>query len=212
MTQGQIDNHIKTDWWIEQATTRSNVHIWESMGDTTNLTSITTPEVEALQPSTKYVFCCVYYGEKFGASPVSMKEFTTSDDFGKVNQPTLSVEGGPSDVYETPTLTGTAFSNTRDPDAHISTDWKIVLASDAGASAVWESTSDVANLTTITVPKGKLQTGTSYIAMVRYRGQVYGVSEWAQYQFSTVAAFSSINTPTLTVAISSKDGTRPLKA
>lgn len=199
VTQGQIDNHIKTDWWIEQATTRSNVHIWESMGDTTNLTSITTPEVEALQPSTKYVFCCVYYGEKFGASPVSMKEFTTSDDFGKVNTPTLSVEGGPSDVYETPTLTGTAFSNTRDPDTHISTDWKIVLASDAGASAVWESTSDVANLTTITVPKGKLQTGTSYIAMVRYRGQVYGVSEWAQYQFSTVAAFSSINTPTLTV-------------
>lgn len=199
VTQGQIDNHIKTDWWIEQATTRSNAHIWESMGDTTNLTSITTPEIEALQPSTKYVFCCVYYGEKFGASPVSMKEFTTSDDFGKVNTPTLSVEGGPSDVYETPTLTGTAFSNTRDPDTHISTDWKIVLASDAGASAVWESTSDVANLTTITVPKGKLQTGTSYIAMVRYRGQVYGVSEWAQYQFSTVAVFSSVNTPSLTV-------------
>ena len=199
VTQGQIDNHIKTDWWIEQATTRSNVHIWESMGDMVNLTSITTPEVEALQPSTKYVFCCVYYGEKFGASPVSMKEFTTSDDFGKVNQPTLSVEGGPSDVYETPTLTGTAFSNTRDPDTHISTDWKIVLASDAGGAAVWESTSDVANLTTITVPKGKLQTGTSYIAMVRYRGQVYGVSEWAQYQFSTVAVFSSVNTPSLTV-------------
>lgn len=199
VTQGQIDNHIKTDWWIEQATTRSNVHIWESMGDMTNLTSITTPEVEALQPSTKYVFCCVYYGEKFGASPVSMKEFTTSDDFGKVNTPTLSVEGGPSDVYETPTLTATAFSNTRDPDTHISTDWKIVLASDSGASAVWESTSDVANLTTITVPKGRLQTGTSYIAMVRYRGQVYGVSEWAQYQFSTVAVFSSVNTPSLTV-------------
>ena len=199
VTQGQIDNHIKTDWWIEQATTRSNAHIWESMGDTTNLTSITTPEVEALQPSTKYVFCCVYYGEKFGASPVSMKEFTTSDDFGKVNTPTLSVEGGPSDVYETPTLTGTAFSNTRDPDTHISTDWKIVLASDAGGAAVWGSTSDVANLTTITVPKGKLQTGTSYIAMVRYRGQVYGVSEWAQYQFSTVAVFSSVNTPSLTV-------------
>ena len=199
VTQGQIDNHIKTDWWIEQATTRSNVHIWESMGDMVNLTSITTPEVEALQPSTKYVFCCVYYGERFGASPVAMKEFTTSDDFGKVNQPTLSVEGGPSDVYETPTLTATAFSNTRDPDTHISTDWKIVLASDAGGAAVWESTSDVANLTTITVPKGKLQTGTSYIAMVRYRGQVYGVSEWAQYQFSTVSAFSSINTPTLTV-------------
>ena len=200
VTQGQIDNHIKTDWWIEQATTRSNTHIWESIGDTTNLTSITTPEIEALQPSTKYVMCCVYYGERFGASPVAMKEFTTSDDFGKVNQPTLSVEGGPSDVYETPTLTATAFSNTRDPDTHISTDWKIVLASDAGGAAVWESTSDVANLTTITVPKDKLQTGTSYIAMVRYRGQVYGVSEWAQYQFSTVAAFSSINTPTLTVA------------
>ena len=199
VTQGQIDNHIKTDWWIEQATTRSNVHIWESLNDTSNLTSITTPEIEALQPSTKYVMCCVYYGERFGASPVSMKEFTTSDDFGKVNQPTLSVEGGPSDVYETPTLTATAFSNTRDPDTHISTDWKIVLASDAGAEAVWGSTSDVANLTTITVPKGKLQTGTSYIAMVRYRGQLYGVSEWAQYQFSTVSVFASVNTPTLTV-------------
>lgn len=199
VTQGQIDNHIKTDWWIEQATTRSNVHIWESMGDLTNLTSITTPEIEALQPSTKYVFCCVYYGEKFGASPVSMKEFTTSSDFGKVNTPTLSVEGGPSDVYETPTLTATAFSNTRDPDTHISTDWKIVLASDAGGSPVWESTSDMVNKTEITVPKGRLQAGTSYIAMVQYNGQVYGLSDWAQYQFSTVPVFASVNTPTLTV-------------
>lgn len=199
VTQGQIDNHIKTDWWIEQATTRSNVHIWESMSDTTNLTSITTPEIEALQPSTKYVFCCVYHGEKYGASPVSMKEFTTSADFGKVNTPTLSVEGGPSDVYETPTLTATAFSNTRDPDTHVSTNWKIVLASDAGGAPVWESTSDMVNKTEITVPKGRLQPSTSYIAMVQYNGQVYGLSEWAQYQFSTVAAFSSINTPTLTV-------------
>ena len=57
----------------------------------------------------------------------------------------------------------------------------------------------MANLTTITVPKGKLQTDTSYIAMVRYRGQVYGVSDWAQYQFSTVAVFASVNTPSLTV-------------
>ena len=199
VTQGQIDNHIKTDWWIEQATTRSNVHIWESMSDTSNLTSITTPEIEALQPSTKYVFCCVYHGEKYGASPVSMKEFTTSADFGKVNTPTLSVEGGPSDVYETPRLTATAFSNTRDPDTHVSTNWKIVLASDAGGAAVWESTSDMVNKTEITVPKGRLQPSTSYIAMVQYNGQVYGLSEWAQYQFSTVAAFSSINTPTLTV-------------
>lgn len=199
VTQGQIDNHIKTDWWIEQATTRSNEHIWESMGDLTNLTTITTPKIEALQPSTKYVFCCVYYGEKFGASPVSMKEFTTSDDFGKVNTPTLSVEGGPSDVYETPTLTATAFSNTRDPDTHVSTNWKIVLASDAGGAPVWESTSDMVNKTEITVPKGRLQAGTSYIAMVQYNGQVYGLSDWAQYQFSTVAVFSSVNTPTLTV-------------
>lgn len=199
VTQGQIDNHIKTDWWIEQATTRSNVHIWESMSDPTNLTSIATPEIEALQPSTKYVFCCVYYGEKYGASPVSMKEFTTSADFGKVNTPTLSVEGGPSDVYETPRLTATAFSNTRDPDTHVSTNWKIVLASDAGGAAVWESTSNMVNKTEITVPKGRLQPSTSYIAMVQYNGQVYGLSEWAQYQFSTVAAFSSINTPTLTV-------------
>lgn len=199
VTQGQIDNHIKTDWWIEQASTRSNVHIWESMSDTTNLTSITTPEIEVLQPSTKYVFCCVYHGEKYGASPVSMKEFTTSSDFGKVNTPTLSVEGGPSDVYETPRLTATAFSNTRDPDTHVSTNWKIVLASDADGTPVWESTTDMVNKTEITVPKGRLQPGTSYIAMVQYNGQVYGLSEWAQYQFSTVAAFSSINTPTLTV-------------
>ena len=200
VTQGQIDNHIKTDWWIEQATTRSNVHIWESMSDTTNLTSITTPEIEALQPSTKYVFCCVYHGEKYGASPVSMKEFTTSSDFGKVNTPTLSVEGGPSDVYETPRLTATAFSNTRDPDTHVSTNWKIVLASDAGGAAVWESTSNMVNKTEITVPKGRLQPSTSYIAMVQYNGQVYGLSEWAQYQFSTVSVFASVNTPSLTVA------------
>ena len=189
------DTHKATSWSIaKKVGARSNV--WESLNDTVHKTSITVPE-GTLEKSTAYTLTVIYHGTAAYDSAPVVVDFTTSSDFGTVNVPVLSVEGAPNDVYETPTLTAGAFSNTRDKDTHELTDWEILPQ--AGGAAVWQSLNDATNKTTIKVPKGRLTVSTAYIARVRYKGLRYGWSDWQSVQFNTVAVFSTVDTPTLTV-------------
>ena len=195
--QEQTDEHVSTSWWIDVVDSHArSAHVWESLKDTVNKLSIVVPE-GTLSPDTTYRITCQHHGAEYGDGALGTKEIRTSSDFGTVNVPTLSVEGAPNDVYETPTLTAGTFSNTRDEDTHELTDWEILPQ--AGGAAVWQSLNDATNKTTIKVPKGKLAVSTAYTARVRYKGLRYGWSDWQSVQFNTVAAFSSINTPTLTV-------------
>lgn len=186
-TPGIEDTHQATSYYIDQVTGRAGGHIWESLNNTSEKTGITVPD-GTLTKSTRYRLSVIYIGTKLGASAPATVEFTTSADFGTVNVPTLTVEGGPNEVYETPTLTGGAFSNTRDPDTHEMSDWKIVPT--AGGDAVWESLNDSSHKTSIVVPEKKLQVSTAYKAMLRYKGTKYGWSEWQETQFTTVDAFT----------------------
>lgn len=192
---GGEDTHRATSWVIATKDgTRTNV--WQSLEDTTNKTSITVPD-GTLQKGTAYTLNVTFHGTtSFDSSP-AVVEFTTSTDFGTVNPPTLTVEGQPSSVFSNPTLTGGAFSNTRDPDTHDKTDWLIVPT--AGGETVWKSLDDTANRTGIKVPNNTLQTNTAYTAKVRYHGVKYGWSDYTENQFSTLAVFSTVDTPTLTV-------------
>lgn len=192
---GALDAHRATSWVIATKDgTRANV--WQSLEDTTNKTSITVPE-GTLQKGTAYTLSVTFHGTtSFDSSP-AVVEFTTSTDFGTVNAPTLTVEGGPNTVYETPTLTGGAFSNTRDPDTHDMTDWEVLDAT--GVTPIWQSLNNVSDKTTIKMPSGNLVVGTAYKARVRYHGAKYGWSAYTVVDFSTVAAFNSVNTPTITV-------------
>lgn len=194
VTEGE-DTHKATSWSIaKKIGTRSNV--WESLNDTVNKTSITVPE-GTLEKGTAYTLTVIYHGTAAYDSAPAVVDFTTSSDFGTVNAPTLTVEGQPSNVFSNPTLTGGAFSNTRDPDTHDKTDWLIVPT--AGGEPVWQSLDDMANRTSIKVPNNTLQTSTAYIAKVRYHGVKFGWSAYTENQFSTLAVFSTIDTPTLTV-------------
>lgn len=192
---GGEDIHRATSWAIATKDgTRANV--WQSLEDTTNKTSITVPD-GTLQKGTAYTLSVTFHGTtSFDSSP-AIVEFTTSTDFGTVNPPTLTVEGQPSSVFSNPTLTGGAFSNTRDLDTHDKTDWLIVPT--AGGEPVWESLDDMANRTSIKVSNNTLQTSTAYTAKVRYHGAKYGWSAYTESQFSTLAVFSTVDTPTLTV-------------
>ena len=192
---GALDAHRATSWVI---TTKDGTRasVWQSLEDTTNKTSITVPD-GTLQKGTAYTLSVTFHGTtSFDSSP-AVVEFTTSTDFGTVNAPTLSVEGGPNTVYETPTLTGGAFSNTRDADTHDMTDWEVLDAT--GATPIWQSLNDTSNKTTIDVQAGKLLNSTAYKARVRYHGAKYGWSAYTTVDFSTVAAFNVVNTPTITV-------------
>ena len=192
---GALDAHRATSWAIATKDgTRANV--WESLEDTTNKTSITVPD-GTLQKGTAYTLSVTFHGTtSFDSSP-AVVEFTTSADFGTVNAPTLTVEGGPNTVYETPTLTGGAFSNTRDPDTHDMTDWEVLDAT--GVTPIWQSLNDTSNKTTIGVQAGKLLNSTAYKARVRYHGAKYGWSAYTTVDFTTVAQYNVVNTPTITV-------------
>ena len=193
-TQSQ-DEHKATTWSISTKEGTRSV-VWSSANDTTNKTEVTVPDGTFSQ-STEYVLTVIYHGTKAFDSAPAIVEFTTSDDFGHVVAPTLSVEGGPNAVYETPLLTGGAFSNTRDGDTHDMSDWEILDSN--GISAIWQSLNDTTNKTQIRVPATKLVVGTAYKARVRYHGTKYGWSQYTTVDFSTVAAFNVVNTPTITV-------------
>lgn len=189
------DEHKATSWSISTKEGTRGV-VWQSLNDTTNKTEVTVPDGTFSQ-NTAYVLTVIYHGTKAFDSALAVVEFTTSDDFGHVVAPTLSVEGGPNAVYETPLLTGGAFSNTRDSDTHDMTDWEVLLSD--GYSSVWSSANDTTNKTQIRVPATKLVVGTAYKARIRYHGAKYGWSQYTVVDFSTVAAFNVVNTPTITV-------------
>lgn len=192
---GALDAHRATSWSIATKDgTRANV--WQSLEDTTNKTSITVPD-GTLQKGTAYTLSVTFHGTTAFDSSPAVVEFTTSADFGTVNAPTLTVEGGPNTVYETPTLTGGAFSNTRDTDTHDMTDWEVLDAT--GATPIWQSLNDTSNKTTIKVQAGKLLNSTAYKARVRYHGAKYGWSAYTTVDFTTVAHYNVVNKPTITV-------------
>ena len=190
------DTHRATSWSIaKKIGARSNV--WESLNDTVNKTSITVPD-GTLEKGTVYTLTVIYHGTAAYDSAPAVVDFTTSSDFGTVNAPTLTVQGSPNAVYEIPLLTGGAFSNTRDPDTHDMTDWEILDST--GVTPVWQSLNNTSDKTTITVPAGHLQVSTAYKARVRYHGAKYGWSAYTIVDFSTVAIFNTVNTPTISVA------------
>ena len=163
-----------------------------------------------LQPSQTYTlqYTVQYTAVINGISNTTTKaatavQFQTKSTFVTVNQPTLSVEGAPSDVPEEPVLTGGAFSvsDSSYTDTHQSSQWQ-VLSSD-GVSVIHDSGDSTSSLTSYSVPAGVLAEGTSYIFRVRYRGAIYGYSDWTQVTAAAPAQWFGPKTPTITV----KNGT-----
>ena len=125
---------------------------------------------------------------------MSTQEFTTGSI--SIAQPTLTVEGSPSSVPETPQLSTSAFSVVGGSDTHLNTDWQIL---DDQLNVVWESLADASNKTSITVPAGELSTNTTYTFRARHRGTVYGVSAWGSVIATTQSSFNNfIATPAAT--------------
>ena len=182
----QSDTHASTSWVI---TANSRAPVWQSLNDQTNKTSIIVPR-GTLQKGTAYTVTVTYHATKFADSAPAVKQFTTSTDFGTVQAPVISVSGAPNKVYETPTISGGVFSNTREPDTHAATEIKILLSENM--STVWEHTVESAT-TSVVVPKGNLATGKQYKVQMRYKGTTLGWSEWSELSFTTVNEFTRYN-------------------
>jgi len=133
------DSHDSTDWRIKRDA--DDAVVWESLGDTSNLTSIQVESesgFDRLGRDTYYKFEVRYHGTTHTSSWESVTMLSTD---AYIEDPSLSVEGESSSVPETPTLTGSDFSvyPSEITDTHIQTDWEVRRVDDD--SLVWSETS-----------------------------------------------------------------------
>lgn len=150
-----------------------------------------------LDPNTEYKWRVRDVSAWGAVSAWASAEFKTIESAGIVT-PTMTVQGSPSDVPEDPILTGSAFSTIGVSTTHKSTDWQVVKKSDQ--SVVWEVDNDGSNLTSIQMPKEKLDVLTEYEFKVRYHGANDLTSEWGSATATTKAEFAFVVTPTVTIA------------
>ena len=127
--------------------------------------------------------------------------FTTGNAI-QVDTPTVTCSEGTTDVPETPTFTASAFAITPDQgdtaSQHQSTTWRLLDVGDENAQ-VWQSENDTANKTSITLARGTLQAGKTYIMQAIYNSVTYGSSAAGSVQFTTTTEFTHIATPTITI-------------
>ena len=103
--------------------------------------------------------------------------------------PTITAPtNGATNIGETPTLSASAFTVTNGgSDTHMNTDWRVI--NDGTSAVVWNSLANSSNKISITVPAGNLDKSTTYRVQARYRGVVYGASDW-----STAITFTTADT------------------
>lgn len=184
VNDSSADTHKATSWSIRLKNGRANV--WESLNDETNKTSIEVPK-GTLQKSTAYVVTVIYHSTNFNDSSPAEHEFTTSNDFGTVQAPVITISGEPDKILETPSFSGGVFSCTRDPDTHESTEIQVIKSQDQ--STVWTRTANGAT-TSLTIPARLLTVSTQYKVKMRYKGAAYGWSAWTEKDFTTAAQFT----------------------
>ena len=119
---------------------------------------------------------------------------------GTINTPTITM-ASTTDVADGPVLTGSAFESVPNDGSSFDTlmlvEWKITTKA-APETNVWTQ-NDASGTTVISVPKGVLKTSTTYVASVRYRGVNFGYSDWGSVEFTTAAAFYTIDAPSVSV-------------
>ena len=131
----------------------------------------------------------------------SWTTFTTGNAI-QVDTPTVTCTEGTTDVPETPTFTTSAFNITPDQgdtaSQHQSTTWRLLDVDDSNAQ-VWQSENDTTNKTSITLARGTMQAGKTYIMQAIYNSVSYGSSAAGSVQFTTTTEFTHVATPTITI-------------
>jgi hypothetical protein len=103
--------------------------------------------------------------------------FTTLDIYTEAPYITSPADNA---LYQslTPSISTSAFNTGNGSDTHESTDWQVASTSNF-SSIVWQSSADISNLTSVTVPGGNLAAGETYYLRVRYTGADFGTSAWS---------------------------------
>jgi hypothetical protein len=173
--------HSHSNWQL--ASDSGFTSVVDSSSGSVNLTSWT-PQ-EGFLPLTVFYVRVRYGSDNHWSDWSPTVSFTTPNIF--VTTPTLTVQGSPSSVIETPTLTTSAFNVTNGSSTHTDTDWEVRRSSDD--LLIWSSYNNSIDKTSINVPSGNLLTNTSYKFRVRHRSSTVGVSSWAEVTATTLSSF-----------------------
>ncbi len=177
-----VGTHDSTTWQFSTTADFTNIVLESTVG---NLTSIT--PVIGMALTTVYVR--VKYISGVNASkwsePIS---FITPNVY--ISTPSITVEGTPSSILETPLMSGSTFTVVNGTDTHASSTWTVIKVSDG--STVWDSVNDTVNKLNIRVPAGILNTGTEYKFTVKYNGTMYGASGTAEITGTTLSTFINL--------------------
>jgi len=185
---GSNETHVSTDWQILSSNGQA---VWSSLGDTTNLNSITVPR-GIVQVGGTYTFEARFNSQTL-TSPYGSVQANTVNAY--LNDITIQVEGGPLAVPEGPLLTSSAMTATGTTGPHVSSDWQVLNST---GQTVWSSVGDTANLTSIKLPRGVLAVNTQYTFTVQYHTSTL-TSPTARVVATTKAQFALIATPTISV-------------
>jgi PKD repeat protein len=187
-----LDTHAASDWQI--TTMLGNYTgqlVYESLGDTSNLTSLVVPSA-TLSYSTLY-----YWHVRHQDNNLEWSAWSAETSFTTGSAPNLppntpsndSPANGAPDVILTPTLTSSGFTDPDAGDTHAASQWQIRTSSGDYSSPLYDSGTDVSNLTSIVVPSGELDYSTIYYWHVRYQDNNLEWSAWsAETSFTTGSA------------------------
>ena len=176
------DTHASTNFRVVR--TSDSVEVY-TIAETTNKTSITVPE-GILEIGVEYSFEAQYVGTQYGSSVYGTAVGTIANIY--VSTPTLTVDGAPSNVAETPTLTTSVFNVSNGSDTHTGTTFTV---KDGGVT-VWTETKTTGDLLTTTVPAKILKVKKEYTFEAYHTGMTYGNSETVISTATTKVSFSII--------------------
>lgn len=197
ISQVSSDNVTETTATItwttdEPATSQVEYGLTDQYGSSTTLdTALVTShsvDLSALTPGTAYYYM-VKSMDVFSNEAISDNHtFTTAiPPNNPPGQPSnTSPAAGETDVSLTPTLQSSAFSDPDAGDSHAATQWQITYISGDYSNPAFDSGTDTANLTTITLPYGSVGHATCYWR-VRYQDNRDAWSDWsAETSFTTI--------------------------
>jgi hypothetical protein len=153
-----------------------------------NVDADTTLIDPALTEDTNFIWRCRDVSEEgIDSDWMTTQSFLTKDY--SVNTPTVTVEGSPSSVNQSPLITLSAYTTSPDQTAtYASTDWEVRRVSDD--VLVFSSYGDTVNVSSILVPPGSLDTSTEYAFRGRYNSTIYGSSAYGSTTATTLATFT----------------------
>lgn len=168
--------------------------------------------VTGLSPDTAYYFALKTADEVPNWSglsnvPSEETEAVPADDQPPARPTALLPASGSADVSLTPALQASAFADPDAGDTHAASQWQIDETPWDFASPVFDSTEDTANLTSISVPAGRLTYSSLYTWRVRYEDSHGTWSDWSEEASFTTGGADADTTPPTTPAVSDDGAT-----